>query len=265
MGHVLSAAFQPKGVTTIPGYSHVEEGVLYEYTSYNPNFFTGPEQQYCYADEALAGKNFMYGLWLNNDNGKTLRRDKGGWPMAIPKPGEPFIKQMSGPFYVEPTGLWTKPMVAIINREVISTGEGLARGLKLAPKSTVVSMDDSTSASFGMADAEIKMPAIGEGFTLLFPFGRSVDADGNVQLDSDSTGVGGVHPDLKVERTLENMLNFVKRQISLTTGSPYNWNLPGKPRPSKAANPEDEDPELQLALAELKKKICGSSGALINC
>ena len=45
------------------------------------------------------------------------------------------------------------------------------------------------------------------GILIGYPFGRSVDRDGRIQLDSRG-GVGGVAPDVRVPRTLENVLAF---------------------------------------------------------
>lgn len=61
-----------------------------------------------------------------------------------------------------------------------------------------------TNGSFGMTGGEIKMPG---GYSIHYPFGRSVDQYGVVQLDSRN-GIGGVAPNLRVPKTLENVLAF---------------------------------------------------------
>jgi carboxyl-terminal processing protease len=61
-----------------------------------------------------------------------------------------------------------------------------------------------TNGSFGMVGGEIKMPG---GYAIGYPFGRSVDRNGVVQLDSRN-GAGGVPPNLRVRKTLENVLAF---------------------------------------------------------
>lgn len=45
------------------------------------------------------------------------------------------------------------------------------------------------------------------GYTIDYPFGRSVDVNGVVQIDS-ANGSGGVSPNPRVPKTLENVLAF---------------------------------------------------------
>lgn len=45
------------------------------------------------------------------------------------------------------------------------------------------------------------------GCTISYPFGRSIDENGVIQLDSRN-GSGGVAPNPKVPKTLENVLAF---------------------------------------------------------
>lgn len=61
-----------------------------------------------------------------------------------------------------------------------------------------------TNGSFGMTGGEIKMPG---GYTIGYPYGRSVDENGVIQLDSRN-GIGGVAPNPRVPKTLENVLAF---------------------------------------------------------
>jgi carboxyl-terminal processing protease len=76
-------------------------------------------------------------------------------------------------------------------------------GISRLPDGAVIGFG-GTNGSFGMVGAEIALPG---GYTLGYPFGRSVDHNGVVQLDSRN-GVGGVAPDLRVPKTLENLLAF---------------------------------------------------------
>jgi carboxyl-terminal processing protease len=71
------------------------------------------------------------------------------------------------------------------------------------PKGMVIGFY-GTNGSFGITGGEIALPG---GFEIHYPFGRSVDADGVIQLDNRN-GYGGVHPDLRVPKTLENVLAF---------------------------------------------------------
>jgi carboxyl-terminal processing protease len=95
------------------------------------------------------------------------------------------------------------PLVILVNPGTISSGEGLAMGLRRSPRGRVVGFH-GTNSSFGMVGGLIRMPG---GYRIGYPFGRSVDADGIVQLDSRN-GFGGVAPDLRVPKTLDNVLAF---------------------------------------------------------
>jgi carboxyl-terminal processing protease len=61
-----------------------------------------------------------------------------------------------------------------------------------------------TNGSFGMVGGEIALPG---GYTIGYPFGRSVDRYGVVQIDSRN-GIGGVAPDERVPMTLANALAY---------------------------------------------------------
>jgi len=95
------------------------------------------------------------------------------------------------------------PVAVLVNPGTVSSGEGLAMGLRRAPRARVVGFF-GTNGSFGMVGGLIRMPG---GYLIGYPFGRSVDRDGRIQLDSRG-GVGGVAPDVRVPRTLENVLAF---------------------------------------------------------
>ena len=95
------------------------------------------------------------------------------------------------------------PVAVLVNPGTVSSGEGLAMGIRRAPRSRVVGFFGS-NGSFGMVGGLIRMPG---GYLIGYPFGRSVDREGRIQLDSRN-GVGGVHPDVRVPRALEYVLAF---------------------------------------------------------
>lgn len=95
------------------------------------------------------------------------------------------------------------PVVVLVNPFTISSGEGPAMGIQRLPQGRVIGFH-GTNGSFGMVGGAIVMPG---GYTIGYPFGRSVDKNGVVQLDSRN-GSGGVAPDLRVPKTLENVLAF---------------------------------------------------------
>lgn len=105
---------------------------------------------------------------------------------------------------IEPqTPPYAGPVVVLVNPGTTSSGEGLPLHLSRLPKARVIGFH-GTNGSFGMTGGEIKLPA---GYALKYPFGRSVDQHGVVQLDSRN-GIGGVAPEPRVPKTLENVLAF---------------------------------------------------------
>lgn len=106
--------------------------------------------------------------------------------------------------YIEPQApYFDKPVIALISSTTISSGEGVAMGIRKAPKGLVMGFH-GTNGSFGMVGDGALLPL---GLSVSFPDGRSMDINGRVQLDSRG-GVGGVKPDKKIPLTLENVLKF---------------------------------------------------------
>lgn len=124
-------------------------------------------------------------IWLTND--KTGKVGNPGKSLDI-VPGTP---QYSG------------PIVAIVNTGCISSGEGVAMGVKNVPNGQVVGFW-GTNGSFGMAGDNSQMPG---GLTASFPFGQSLDKNKVVQIDSKNL-VGGVAPTKRIPMTYENALKW---------------------------------------------------------
>lgn len=98
---------------------------------------------------------------------------------------------------------YTGKVVALVNPRTLSSGEGLARCVRDNPNGAVVGFH-GTRGSFAAAGGEIVMPG---GITLHYPYGRAVDADRSVLIDSRN-GVGGVLPTVPVARTQANVLAY---------------------------------------------------------
>jgi carboxyl-terminal processing protease len=104
--------------------------------------------------------------------------------------------------YIEPSDVFFGGrVVCLINQKCVSSGEGIAMGIKNLPNGETMGCY-GTSGSFGLAGAEIKMPG---GLTVHFPFGQSLDKDHNIQLDG-AGGVGGVSPSIRIEMTAERAI-----------------------------------------------------------
>jgi len=98
---------------------------------------------------------------------------------------------------------YSGPVAVLVNPQTKSSGEGIPMGIARLPRGKVVAFD-GTNGSFGMVGGEIRLPG---GFSIGYPFGRSVDSAGLIQLDS-RMGSGGVAPGLKVPKTYENVMAF---------------------------------------------------------
>lgn len=106
-------------------------------------------------------------------------------------------------FITPQTPHFSGPVVVLVNPNTTSSGEGPAMGIARLPQGSVIGFH-GTNGSFGMTGGEIPMPG---GYIIKYPFGRSVDQSGVIQLDSRN-GIGGVAPHPRVPKTLENVLAF---------------------------------------------------------
>lgn len=112
-------------------------------------------------------------------------------------------------------GLWITPaqdrfagpIVCLIDNACISSGEGVAMGIRNLPNGETVGFY-GTNGSFGMAGDGAEMPG---GYSVSFPFGQSLDKDKVVQLDSKD-GKGGVLPSKKVPLALDNVIKAYSGQ-----------------------------------------------------
>ncbi len=129
------------------------------------------------------------------------KRDNGFLRITVAERGpDPIVDQIS----IEPqTPHYGGPVVVLVNPNTKSSGEGPPARISRLPNGTVIGFYGS-NGSFGMVGGEIALPG---GYSLGYPFGRSVDRHGIVQLDSRN-GIGGVPPDLRVPKTLDNVLAF---------------------------------------------------------
>lgn len=139
---------------------------------------------------------YEYQNWYNSKSGKMeiwLSNEKTG---EFGDPGKSLD-------IVPGTPRYDGPIVAMVNTGCISSGEGVAMGVRNFPSGEVVGFW-GTNGSFGMAGDKAKMPG---GLSVSFPFGQSLDKDKVVQLDSRN-GVGGVAPTKRIPMTLENALKW---------------------------------------------------------
>ncbi|MFC2135380.1 S41 family peptidase [Bacteroidota bacterium] len=107
-----------------------------------------------------------------------------------------------GEIILKPASLtYTGPVSMLIDNNTVSTGEGFPLIMKSLKRGPVVGFC-GTDGSMGMTGSSIKLPG---GYTVEYPNGASLDANGIIQCDSDSTLQGGILPDLRVPITEETL------------------------------------------------------------
>ncbi len=139
---------------------------------------------------------YEYQNWYNAVSGKFeiwLSDDATG---EMGNPGKPLD-------IVPATPRYDGPVVVLVNTGCVSSGEGVALGIRNLPRGKAVGFW-GTNGSFGMAGDTALLP---EGLGVSFPYGQSLDKNKVVQLDSKN-GMGGVAPTNRVPMTLENALKW---------------------------------------------------------
>jgi carboxyl-terminal processing protease len=98
---------------------------------------------------------------------------------------------------------YTGPVAVLVNPRTISSGEGLARCIGSTARATVIGLY-GTRGSFAIASGDVPMP---DALVFHYPNGRSIDAEGVIQIDSRG-GVGGVTPTRRIAMTSDHAMAF---------------------------------------------------------
>lgn len=108
--------------------------------------------------------------------------------------------------WVEPAKhIYTGRVIALINQECVSSGEGIAQGIRNLPNGETLGFF-GTNGSFGLCGPQATMPG---GLAVHWPSGQSLDENKQIQLDSRNF-TGGVAPTIRVPRTFENALRVAR-------------------------------------------------------
>lgn len=103
---------------------------------------------------------------------------------------------------IEPAeNVFTGRVIALINQKCVSSGEGVALGIRNLPNGDTLGFY-GTNGSFGLTGSEALMPG---GLTVAWPAGQSLDANRKIQIDSRD-GIGGVEPTKRIPMTRERAL-----------------------------------------------------------
>ena len=97
--------------------------------------------------------------------------------------------------------IFTGRVIALINQKCVSSGEGLAQGIRNLQNGDTLGFY-GTNGSYGLTGSEAVMPG---GLTVAWPAGQSLDHDRNIQIDSRN-GAGGIEPTIRIPMTRENAL-----------------------------------------------------------
>jgi carboxyl-terminal processing protease len=124
---------------------------------------------------------------------------------------------------------YSGPVRIMVSPGNISSGEGVAMAVQKMPQARVVSFFGS-QGSFGIIidDSTVELE---NGFRFNYPVGRSLDEKGEIQLDSDADGYGGVMPDERVPLTIDTMNSVLLNRNS------------------------SADPELEYAIENLQSRL----------
>ncbi|MDD4080189.1 MAG: S41 family peptidase [Eubacteriales bacterium] len=106
------------------------------------------------------------------------------------------------PLWIEPAEhIFAGRVIALINQECISSGEGIAMGIRNLPNGETLGFF-GTNGSFGLSGPQAIMPG---GLVVHWPSGQSLDENKQIQLDSRNN-TGGIAPSIRIPWTLENAI-----------------------------------------------------------
>ena len=127
--------------------------------------------------------------------------ETGAWEI-LPSSGENGTQ----PVFIEPRGVrFTGPVIALVNSYCVSSGEGIALGIRNLPQGNTLGFF-GTNGSFGLATGIAAMP---NGLLVHWPNGQSLDANHEIQLDSRN-GIGGVEPTIRIPMTKAHALSIAR-------------------------------------------------------
>jgi len=136
---------------------------------------------------------YEYLDWYNTVTGRWEIWDVDPETLAPIAPGvgawiEPALEQYTG------------PVAALVDNGCVSSGEGLAMGLRRLPNAKTVGFC-GTNGSFGVTGDGALLPGL---ISIKWPFARSLDEHKVVQDDARE-GRGGVLPEVRVPATVRNI------------------------------------------------------------
>lgn len=147
-----------------------------------------------------------------------VRGNTGGDPTLVPKLVGHFVSastfyqdvallnDKTGQFQLSPDDrlviesrnpAYTGPVAVLVDQSTIGAGEGIPMVLAPLPNVTTIGLY-ATNGSFGITGGDITMPT---DYVLSYPVGRSLNEQGQIQIDGNAKGEGGVAPEIRVPLT----------------------------------------------------------------
>ena len=114
------------------------------------------------------------------------------------------------------------PVVVLVGKDTMSTAEGIPLAVQPLSQGYVVGIY-STSGAFAVGEPGENLYRLPEGIGVNFLKGRSLDADGVIQVDADANGEGGVQPDIRVPLTYENVYAMYVENVDIVLDTAIEW------------------------------------------
>ncbi len=130
-------------------------------------------------------KHYQYISRFNQESGQF---EIDSSKTSIVKPRKPFFD---------------KPVIILVDHKTASTGEGMPMVLQGLPNVKIAGQYNTCGVfATGFTDFVFKLP---EDIVFGFLEGRSVNENGNIQVDADNTGKGGITPDIRIPVSKESV------------------------------------------------------------
>lgn len=114
--------------------------------------------------------------------------------------------------------IYEGPVVVMVSPDTISSGEGVPMIMNKTGRGKILSWY-GTNGAFGMVTAVAILPLDME---ILYPDGASLDENRTIQMDSDSSGTGGVAPHVRVPMNEETVARAMAGEdVQLTYALKY--------------------------------------------
>ncbi|HOV32184.1 MAG TPA: S41 family peptidase [Candidatus Hydrogenedens sp.] len=97
-------------------------------------------------------------------------------------------------------------IVVLVDYGTAGSAEGFASILSHQKNIQVIGMSD-TRGAMGVPGGDVRMPG---GITLSYPVARSLDKNGQIQIEANAKGEGGITPSVKVPINVETLLKMAE-------------------------------------------------------